>query len=71
MAGGGGAISYAWQYSNGSQLSGDRFQGVSSPVLTIGPVLEADNRSSLNCVVTNGAGISIASQMASILLGEF
>ena len=72
VAGGGGAIGYAWQYSNGSQLPpGGRFQGVSSPVLTIGPASQTDNGSSFSCLVINGAGVSIASQVATVLLGEF
>ncbi|KAL5510747.1 hypothetical protein EMCRGX_G006348 [Ephydatia muelleri] len=71
VAGGGGAIGYAWQYSNGSQLPpGGRFQGVSSPVLTIGPASQADNGSSFSCLVTNGAGVSIASQVATVLLAS-
>ena len=71
LAGGGGAISYAWRYSNGSRLAGNRFSGVTAPVLTIGPVLEADNGSSFSCVVTGGdSGIFISSQAAGLVLGK-
>ncbi|KAL5510745.1 hypothetical protein EMCRGX_G006345 [Ephydatia muelleri] len=35
VGGDGGSISYVWTYSNGSQLAGDRFQGINTSTLTI------------------------------------
>ena len=69
--GGGGAISYAWQYSNSSHLAGNRFLGTSNSTFIISPVLEADNGSTFICIVTGGSGVSIPSQTAILMLGEF
>ena len=71
VAGGGGPISYMWQYSNGSQLTGGRFQGTNSSTLTIAPVLAADNGSSFICTVVGGAGIYEISQAAGLTLREW
>ena len=68
--GGGGAISYAWQYSNGSHLAGNRFLGTSNSTLTVSPVLEADNGSAFICIVTGGSGVSIPSQTVVLSVGE-
>ena len=70
VAGGGGPISYMWQYSNGSQLTGDRFQGTNSSTLTIAPVFMGDGGSSFICTVTGESTISLTSQAVILMLGE-
>ena len=72
VGGDGGSISYVWTYSNGSQLAGDRFQGINTSTLTISPVLGSDNGSSFICTVSGSLGVYVTSQPVSLnALGMF
>eukprot|EP00731_Ephydatia_muelleri_P032592 Em0024g136a len=66
VGGDGGSISYVWTYSNGSQLAGDRFQGINTSTLTISSVLGSDNGSSFICTVSGSSGVYVTSQPVSL-----